>query len=84
MWVLKRVELHDEDTTVDNMKNARVMLDWLHEVAKLNDGYRYFTALCIAPVTPIVLILHFGMLLQGGRVRRVDAAMCGRPASSIS
>jgi hypothetical protein len=41
VWVLKRVAQHDEGTTPDNMKRASVILDWLHEIAKLNDGYRY-------------------------------------------
>ncbi len=39
VWVLRRVALR-EDTAADNMRNARVLLDWLHELAKLNDGYR--------------------------------------------
>ena len=45
VWVLKRVALRDEEPTTDNMENARVMLDWLHELAKLNDGYRYSATL---------------------------------------
>lgn len=60
VWVLKRIALNDANTTADDMINARVILDWLHELAKLNDGYRYST-LAICPF--IVGMLNINILV---------------------
>eukprot|EP01046_Picozoa_sp_COSAG06_P009683 COSAG06_NODE_509_length_14898_cov_76.064869_5_plen_243_part_00 len=40
VWVLKRIALQDEAQAAESMADARAVLDWLHELAKLNDGYR--------------------------------------------
>jgi hypothetical protein len=55
VWLLKRVALR-EDTTADDMRNARVTLDWLHELAKLNDGYRYFATPLLRGLPPFPML----------------------------